>query len=85
MPGESFQVTLMVEGVYDYLCEPHEHAGMVGRLIVGKATGPGSMPFDWFKDSAEGRDWLDVPAEARAAFPPVAEIMNRRVVPMRTG
>lgn len=83
MPGESFHVTLMVEGVYDYLCEPHEHGGMIGRLIVGKATGPGSMPFDWFKGSAEGRDWLDVPAEARAAFPPVAEIMKRRVIPAR--
>jgi plastocyanin len=85
VPGETFQVTLTVEGVYDYFCEPHEHAGMVGRLIVGRATGPGGMPFDWFKGSAEGRDWLEVPEEARAAFPSVADIMTRNIVPARSG
>jgi plastocyanin len=83
MPGESFEVRLTAEGVYDYFCAPHEHAGMVGRLIVGKPSGPGSLPFDWFRTSAEGHDWLAVPAAARAAFPPVAEIMARRVVPGR--
>jgi plastocyanin len=83
LPGESFQLTFTVAGVYDYLCEPHEHAGMVGRLIVGKATGPGSMPFDWFKGRQEGRGWLEVPPEARAAFPSVEEILVRKVVPAR--
>ena len=34
-PGESFEVTLTVEGVYDYYCLPHEALGMVGRIIVG--------------------------------------------------
>jgi plastocyanin len=35
LPGESFAVTLLVEGVYDYFCIPHEQAGMVGRIVVG--------------------------------------------------
>ncbi len=78
-PGESFEVMLTAEGVYDYLCEPHELAGMVGRLVVGKATGPGSLPFDWFKGT-EGRNWLDVPSAARAAFPPIAEILRRGMI-----
>src|ERR1039457_548900 len=43
-PGETFEVTLNVPGVYDYFCAPHEAAGMVGRLIVGQPIGPGSMP-----------------------------------------
>lgn len=83
MPGEGFQVMLTVEGVYDYFCAPHEHAGMVGRLIVGKPAGPGSLPFDWFKGSAEGRSWQEVPPEARAAFPSVEEIMARKRIPAK--
>ncbi|HWX48597.1 MAG TPA: plastocyanin/azurin family copper-binding protein [Roseomonas sp.] len=83
LPGESFQVTLTVEGVYDYFCAPHEQAGMVGRLIVGKPIGPGSMPFDWFKGSMEGRNWSGVPPEARAAFPSITDIMARKAVPAR--
>jgi plastocyanin len=82
-PGDTFEVTLTVEGVYDYCCAPHEEAGMVGRLIVGHATGPGSLPFDWFKNTNEGRGWHDVPPEAQAAFPRIAEIMARRVVPAK--
>ncbi len=34
LPDQSFAITLTVPGVYDYFCVPHEHAGMVGRLIV---------------------------------------------------
>lgn len=36
MPGKSFSMTFTVAGVYDYYCIPHEQAGMVGRLVVGK-------------------------------------------------
>jgi plastocyanin len=82
-PGEDFQVTLTVPGVYDYFCAPHEAAGMVGRLIVGQPTGPGSRPFDWYSGSAEAKDWVPVPEAARAVFPPVAEIMQRGSVPGR--
>lgn len=36
LPNESFSVTFTEQGVYDYFCIPHEHAGMVGRIIVGE-------------------------------------------------
>src|SRR4051812_27800628 len=35
LPNESASVTLATEGVYDYFCIPHEHAGMVRRVVVG--------------------------------------------------
>lgn len=68
LPQEAFAVTLTVEGVYDYFCVPHEHAGMVGRVIVGdptKSPSPGS----------EGGE--PVPEVALQAFPTVEEIMRR--------
>ncbi len=34
LPDEWFEATLTEPGVYDYFCIPHEHAGMVGRLVV---------------------------------------------------
>lgn len=34
LPDQSFSVTLTASGVYDYFCVPHEHAGMVGRIVV---------------------------------------------------
>ena len=77
-PGQSFEVTLTMEGVYDYYCMPHEQAGMVGRIIVGRPGGPGSLGFDYFK--AQGKDWTPVPEAARRAFPPVEEIMRERAV-----
>ncbi len=36
--GENFQLTLDVEGVYAYVCEPHLGFGMVGLIIVGEPT-----------------------------------------------
>ncbi len=33
-------------GVYDYFCIPHEDVGMVGRVIVQEAIGPGTQPLD---------------------------------------
>jgi len=80
-PGEQFEVTLTVPGVYDYFCAPHEQAGMVGRLIVGEPIGPGSEPFDWFKGRTEGRDWLPVPVAARSVFPAIHEIIRRGNIP----
>lgn len=35
MPDASFVMVFDVPGVYDYYCIPHEHAGMVGRIVVG--------------------------------------------------
>jgi plastocyanin len=82
-PGDQFDVTLTVPGVYDYFCAPHEEAGMVGRIIVGQPIGPGSRPFDWFNGKPEGRDWLPVPPAARKAFPSIGAIMRFGSVPAR--
>jgi plastocyanin len=79
-PGQWFEVTLAVEGVYDYFCLPHEHAGMVGRIVVGRPGGPGALPFDHFAGRPEAADWLPVPPAARRAFPDVAAIVRDRVV-----
>jgi plastocyanin len=68
----------LAEGVYDYYCMPHEQAGMVGRLIVGRPGGPGSLGFDYFK--AEGKDWVLVPEAAQKAFPPIGQILREKVV-----
>ena len=65
----SVAVTLTVPGVYDYFCAPHEVAGMVGRIIVGRPGGPGT--------AAPGED---VPPAAQAAFPSVQRIMAEGIV-----
>lgn len=46
------------EGVHDYMCAPHETYGMVGRIVVGSATGPGANPVG------------DAPGGPRARSPP---------------
>jgi plastocyanin len=79
-PGDHFDVTLTVPGVYDFFCMPHEAAGMVGRLVVGKSAGPGALPFDYFKGRAGTRDWLPVPAAAQHRFPTVERIVRERTV-----
>jgi plastocyanin len=79
-PGDRFEVTLTAEGVYDYFCLPHEHAGMVGRIVVGPPGGPGALPFDYFTERLDAKTWLPVPEAARAAFPPVETIVTRGVV-----
>jgi plastocyanin len=79
-PGDAFEVRLNVEGVYDYFCAPHELAGMVGRIIVGRPAGPGSLPFDYFKGDPAAAGWASVPPAARLAFPSVEEIMQERSV-----
>jgi plastocyanin len=81
-PGKHFDVTLTVPGVYDYYCTPHEGTGMVGRIVVGVANGPGAEPFDYWVDKPETDGWREVPAAARAAFPRIERILaERRVHP----
>jgi plastocyanin len=80
-PGDHFELTLTVAGVYDYFCRPHEMAGMVGRIIVGRPAGPGTLPFDYFKDDPAKRRWRSVPPAARRAFPAIDLIMAGGVVP----
>jgi len=79
-PGAHFDVTFTVEGVYDYYCLPHEAAGMVGRIVVGRPSGPGALPFDYFKNDPGAAGWKPVPEAARKTFPAVAQIMQSRVV-----
>jgi plastocyanin len=75
LPDESFWVTLTVEGVYDFFCIPHEHAGMVGRIIVGQ---PGRSPADSLSAQAAGGE--PIPATALRAFPSIDEIMRRGII-----
>jgi plastocyanin len=78
--GDRFEVTLTVDGVYDYFCLPHEAAGMVGRIVVGRPSGPGTLPFDYFAGRLGTQAWVPVPEAARAAFPSVAAIASDGVV-----
>jgi len=82
-PGDHFEVTLKEEGVYDYYCTPHEMSGMVGRIIVGKPAGPGSLPFDYFKGKPGTASWMPVPEAAQKAFPSIGRIMREKIVRYR--
>lgn len=85
-PGDHFDVTLTVAGVYDYYCMPHEAAGMVGRIVVGAAGGPVARPFDYWVGQPGTEAWTHVPEAARASFPTVARILaERRVHPAARG
>lgn len=73
LPNESFSVTLTVEGVYDYYCVPHEHAGMVGRIVVGS---PSSNETAGTTDA----DLTPLPEVALNGFPSVDEIIAKGIV-----
>lgn len=79
-PGNRFEVTLTVPGVYDYYCMPHEAAGMVGRIIVGRPLGPGAEPFDYWTGRPGTDGWRHVPDAARKAFPSIARILAEHAV-----
>jgi len=36
--GQNFSLTLNVEGIYGYVCNPHIGFGMVGVIVVGNPT-----------------------------------------------
>lgn len=78
--GDHFEITLKIEGVYDYYCIPHEMAGMVGRIIVGRPTGPGALPFDYYKSRPGTAAWKPVPEEAQKSFPSIEQIMREKIV-----
>jgi plastocyanin len=82
-PGDHFEVTLTAEGVYDYFCLPHEEAGMVGRIVVGRPRGPGALAFDYFVGRPGTRDWRPVPPAAQNGFPGVETIMRQKLVRRR--
>jgi hypothetical protein len=72
--GSTYEYRFTVEGVYDYFCQPHEAAGMVGRIVVGApGTGPGTRPFGY----APAHEWKPVPAAAQTQFPPIDEIVRK--------
>ncbi|QQO45333.1 MULTISPECIES: plastocyanin/azurin family copper-binding protein [unclassified Paracoccus (in: a-proteobacteria)] len=73
LPGEEFEVTLTAPGVYDLYCQPHEHAGMVARIVVGR---PDRDP-RW---QGPALDAGDLPKAALAGFPPVGVILERGAV-----
>lgn len=78
-PGGEFRVRLTVEGVYDYYCRPHEEAGMVGRIVVGRPSG---RELEEFAAAAAAHpEWLPLLAEALRAFPRVDDILRRKQVP----
>src|SRR5258708_8257116 len=81
LPGHTFEITLTVEGIFDYFCLPHEIAGMVARIIVATPAGPGTLPFDYFKDDPDNRSSRSVPKLATDAFPPIADTMAKRFSP----
>jgi hypothetical protein len=68
-PGDQFEVTLTVEGVYDYFCTPHEMAVMVGRIIVDRPSGPGTLPLDYFQGDAAAQGWRVVPEGGTGRVP----------------
>ena len=81
-PGGHFEVTLMVPGVTTiFACCTRRPGWSVA--CVGQPTGPGSLPFDWFKDRPEAREWQPVPEAARKMFPPIDDMMHRGTVPAR--
>ncbi len=75
LPDETFAVTLIEPGIYDYYCVPHEHAGMVGRLIVGAPQRHG-----WPTAPTGADRGGAVPRAALNAFPTVEEIMREGIV-----
>ena len=79
-PGSHFEVTLTIPGVYDYFCMPHEVAGMVGRIVVGRPEGPGALRFDYFTGRSGTAEWKPVPPAAQKALPSVSAIMRQRVI-----
>jgi plastocyanin len=72
LPDESFEVRFTVEGVYDYFCLPHEHAGMAGRIVV---AGPDDLAA---LEAAPPSP--DLPEAVLSAFPPVERILSEGLV-----
>lgn len=77
LPGESFSMKFMRQGVYDYYCVPHEHAGMVGRIVVGK---PPTRTVAQELATAGDPALTPLPEAALNGFPSVDEIVANGVV-----
>ena len=75
--GDSFEVRLTVEGIYDYYCIPHEAAGMVGRIIVSGKKDIRPELFKPYPDSPGVKEWKEIPEAALRNFPSVSEILKK--------
>jgi plastocyanin len=53
---------------------------MVGRIVVGRPAGPGTLPFDYFEGDPAASGWRAVPKAAQATFPAIEAIMSERMV-----
>jgi plastocyanin len=72
LPTEAFTTVLTEPGVYDYFCEPHEHAGMVGRIVVGVPSEAA-----WTNSGEPAGAGEVLPPAAINAFPSVQEILQK--------
>ncbi|WP_415184974.1 plastocyanin/azurin family copper-binding protein [Phaeovulum sp.] len=75
LPGDSYEVTFDIAGVYDYYCVPHEMSGMVGRIIVAE---PGQTGFADY-------DSGDLPKAALDRMPTIADILARHALHHKEG
>lgn len=75
LPNETFSTILNEPGVYDYFCMPHEHAGMVGRIVVG--TPPADS---WIYENENTNSSMGVPSAALKTFPSLAKILEMGIV-----
>lgn len=73
LPGQHFDVLLETPGVHDFHCQPHELAGMVGRIVVGR---PG-RDAGWQGPAADSDD---LPEAAMAGFPSVEAILAQGAI-----
>ncbi len=64
--GTQYERRFVMEGVYDYLCQPHYGFGMVGRLVVGRRG-----PEQTYASS-------ELPAPAREHMPSMEMIVGPR-------
>lgn len=51
--GQNLKITLDVEGIYAYVCQPHIGFGMVGIIVVGKPTNLEEVT-QYAKDNLQG-------------------------------
>jgi plastocyanin len=72
LPDETFFVRFEEEGVYDYYCVPHEHAGMVGRIVIGNPPA--------VEAATEAAGLTPLPKAALDGFPRVEEIIAKGIV-----
>jgi len=72
LPGKAFSYTFEVPGVYDYFCIPHEHAGMVARIIVQAPEANAAI----LRQATD----TSLPQAAREAFIDISRIMKERQI-----